>query len=112
MGRWALTRCGYSRVDIAAHRFHQVGDHRGHLNQLPDSPLAWFPKLATTHIDALVAACERRDVGVYSIARHARRPLRCGGLILGYGLVDERAIDVGARVLAGAYRKIANGPIA
>jgi GntR family transcriptional regulator/MocR family aminotransferase len=74
--------------------------------------VVWFPKLATRHIDALVAACAEREVGVYSIARHARRPLKCEGLILGYGLVDERAIDVGVRVLAGAYRKIANGPIA
>ena len=74
--------------------------------------VVWFPKLATRHIDALVAACAEREVGVYSIARHARRPLKCEGLILGYGLVDERAIDVGVRVLAAAYRKIANGPIA
>jgi GntR family transcriptional regulator / MocR family aminotransferase len=73
--------------------------------------VAWFPKLATTHIDALVAACQRRDVGVYSIARHARRPLKRGGLILGYGLVDERAIDAGVRVLAGAYRQVANGSV-
>jgi GntR family transcriptional regulator / MocR family aminotransferase len=68
--------------------------------------VAWFPKLATSHIDALVAACQRRDVGVYSIARHALRPLRRAGLILGYGLVDERATDRGVRILAAAYRKI------
>jgi GntR family transcriptional regulator / MocR family aminotransferase len=68
--------------------------------------VAWFPKLATSHIDALVAACQRRDVGVYSIARHALQPLRRAGLILGYGLVDERATDRGVRILAAAYRKI------
>jgi hypothetical protein len=50
-------------------------------------------------------------VGVYSIARHARRPLKRGGLILGYGLVDERAIDAGVRVLAAAYGQVANGSV-
>jgi GntR family transcriptional regulator / MocR family aminotransferase len=68
--------------------------------------VAWFPRLGPSHLDALVAACARRDVGVYPIARHALQPLGRAGLIMGYGLVDERAIDRGVRTLAAKYRKI------
>jgi GntR family transcriptional regulator / MocR family aminotransferase len=71
--------------------------------------VAWFPKLAPQAVDALAAACKERDVGVYSIARHAVRPLRRGGLILGYGLLDEAAIEAGVRGLAAAYRALIRG---
>ncbi len=68
--------------------------------------IAWLPGLASADVDALVRDCRERDVGVYSIARHAKRRLECGGLILGYGLVDERAIETGIRRLAAAYRSL------
>jgi GntR family transcriptional regulator/MocR family aminotransferase len=68
--------------------------------------VAWFPQLAKDDVDALVAACRRRDVGVDSIARHAMHPLARSGLILGYGLVDEKAIELGIGRLAAAYRSV------
>jgi GntR family transcriptional regulator/MocR family aminotransferase len=68
--------------------------------------VAWLPSLDPIDIDRLVAACADLDVGVYSIARHALKPLRTGGLILGYGLVDDAAIDEGVRRLAAAYERV------
>jgi GntR family transcriptional regulator/MocR family aminotransferase len=68
--------------------------------------VAWFPALGPRTIDRLVQACADLDVGVYSIARHAITPLESAGLILGYGLVDEGAIETGARKLADAYASI------
>jgi GntR family transcriptional regulator/MocR family aminotransferase len=68
--------------------------------------VAWFPKLSPAAIDMLVAGCQQRDIGVYSIAPHALRPLRRGGLILGYGLLDVPAIEEGIRGLAAAYRAL------
>jgi len=68
--------------------------------------VAWLPRLSTGEVDALVAACRERDVGVYPVSRYAKRRLRWGGLVLGYGLVDERAIEVGVRRLAAAYRQL------
>ncbi len=67
---------------------------------------AWLPALSARQIDALVAACADLDVGVYSIARHACRPMKTGGLILGYGLVDEQAIRIGVGRIASAYRRV------
>ena len=66
--------------------------------------VAWFPRLAPHAIDRLVAGCQQRGVGVYSIARHAVRPLERAGLILGYGLLDVPAIEEGLRAIAAAYR--------
>lgn len=68
--------------------------------------VAWFPHLTATEIDALVARCRQADVGVYSIAKHAVRPLARQGLILGYGLVDEQAIEAGVSAIASAYREV------
>jgi GntR family transcriptional regulator / MocR family aminotransferase len=62
--------------------------------------IAWFPRLDRAGIDRLAAACRARDVGVYPIAAHAVRRLKRQGLILGYGLVDEQAIEEGVRVIA------------
>jgi len=62
--------------------------------------IAWLPRLDRAGVDALAAACRARDVGVYPIARHAVRRLKRQGLILGYGLVNENAIEEGVRVLA------------
>ena len=71
--------------------------------------VAWFPRLGPGEIDALVAACRTRDIGVYSIARHSLRPMTRGGLILGYGLLDVPAIEEGVRGLAAAYRACITG---
>jgi len=91
--RTALTQYLGSEVEVA-------GDGAGmHL-------VAWFARLAPSEMDALVTACRRRDVGVSSIASHAVRPMARGGLILGYGMVDEEAIAVGVRRLAAAYRSV------
>jgi GntR family transcriptional regulator/MocR family aminotransferase len=68
--------------------------------------VAWFPSLGPRGIDRLVAACADLDVGVYSIARHAIRPMASAGLILGYGLVEEVDIEAGASRLAAAYSAI------
>jgi GntR family transcriptional regulator/MocR family aminotransferase len=68
--------------------------------------VAWFPKLRPDAIEPLVAACRERDIGVYSIARHALRPMRRAGLILGYGLLEEAAIETGVGGLAAAYRSL------
>lgn len=68
--------------------------------------VAWFPRLTPTDVDALIAACRERGVGVYSVTKHALRRLPHGGLILGYGLIDEATIDAGVRKLAAAYRRV------
>jgi GntR family transcriptional regulator/MocR family aminotransferase len=67
--------------------------------------IAWFPRRDPGAIDALVAACRARDIGVYSIARHGLRPMSRGGLILGYGLLDVSAIEEGVRGIAAAARE-------
>lgn len=95
--RLALTRAlrQYLGADVEV-----SGDQAGlHL-------VAWFPALTTADVDALILACRDRDVGVYSVARYAKRRLPYGGLVLGYGLVDEQAIETGVRRLAAAYRNL------
>lgn len=67
--------------------------------------VAWLPRLRTPALDALIARCADRGVGVYSVARHALRPLPRPGLILGYGMIDEQAIEAGVEILAEAYRR-------
>ncbi len=68
--------------------------------------VVWMPNLTHAQVDALVAACERRGIGVYSIARHALAPLRRAGVMLGYGLLDESQIQAGIRCLAAAYWEV------
>ena len=68
--------------------------------------VAWLPGLTPADIDALVHRCAKRSVGIYSIARHALGRLPCGGLLLGYGLVDEAAIETGVRTIAAVYREL------
>jgi GntR family transcriptional regulator/MocR family aminotransferase len=89
----ALHRCFGTNVDIA-------GDAMGlHI-------VAWLPHLSVGAIDTLVARCAERGVGVYSVARHAVRRLRRAGLIMGYGLTDETAIEAGVEILADAYQSL------
>ncbi|MEZ5287926.1 MAG: PLP-dependent aminotransferase family protein [Vicinamibacterales bacterium] len=68
--------------------------------------VAWLPTLPASAADELESACLARGVAVYSIARHALRPLRRAGIMLGYGLLDEDAIEEGVRVLAAAVKRI------
>jgi GntR family transcriptional regulator / MocR family aminotransferase len=68
--------------------------------------IAWLPRLARERLDALVDACRARGIGVYSLERHAIRPLTRQALILGYGLVSDAAIDEGIRGLADEYRTL------
>jgi GntR family transcriptional regulator / MocR family aminotransferase len=68
--------------------------------------VVWMPNLTHAHVEALVAACESRGIGVYSIARHALTPLRRAGVMLGYGLLDEGQIREGIRGLAAAYWEV------
>jgi GntR family transcriptional regulator / MocR family aminotransferase len=65
--------------------------------------VVWMPNLTQADVDALVSLCERRGIGVYSMARHALTPLRRPGVVLGYGLLDEAQIRKGIRGLAAAY---------
>ncbi len=69
--------------------------------------VVWLPREAAPHVNAIVADCRRRGVGLYSVAPLARRPLPRLGLILGYGIVDDRLIEDGVRVLAAAYQRAA-----
>ncbi len=64
--------------------------------------VAWFPGWTPTDVDAIVAACRALDVGLYSISRHALTPLPIGGLMLGYALLGEAAIEEGVKRLAAA----------
>jgi GntR family transcriptional regulator / MocR family aminotransferase len=68
--------------------------------------VVWMPNLTHAQVDALVAACERRGIGVYSIARHALAPLRRAGVMLGYGLLDESQVREGIRGLGAAYWEV------
>ena len=100
--RYAARRAAIAKalVDHLGDEVRIAGDAGGlHL-------VAWLPRLSAADVDALIDACEKRDVGVYSIARHAIAPLRCGGLVLGYGLVEEGVIETGVRRLAAAYRQL------
>lgn len=65
-----------------------------------------MPNLTHAQMEALVAACQRRGIGVYSIARHALGPLERPGVMLGYGLLDESQIREGIRGLAAAFREV------
>lgn len=68
--------------------------------------VVWLARLDAANVDRLVAACATRGVGVYAIGRHALRPLPRAGLIMGYGLTNERAIERGVRELAQEYRQL------
>jgi GntR family transcriptional regulator/MocR family aminotransferase len=100
--RYAARRAAIAKalVDQLGDEVRIAGDAGGlHL-------VAWLPRLSAADVDVLIDACEKRDVGVYSIARHAIAPLPCGGLLLGYGLVEEGVIETGVRRLASAYRQL------
>jgi GntR family transcriptional regulator / MocR family aminotransferase len=66
--------------------------------------VVWLPHLPVGEVDTLVARCAEQGVGVYSVARHAIRRLRRAGLMMGYGLTDERSIEQGVEILADAYQ--------
>lgn len=68
--------------------------------------VAWLPRLPTNALDTLIDRCAARGVGVYSIASHAIRRPRRSGLMLGYGLIDERAIERGIRTVAEEYHRL------
>jgi GntR family transcriptional regulator / MocR family aminotransferase len=68
--------------------------------------VVWLPHLPTDRVDDLVAACQARDVAVYSVARYAARPLRRPGLMLGYGLIDIDDIRRGIKRLSDAYAEV------
>jgi GntR family transcriptional regulator/MocR family aminotransferase len=68
--------------------------------------VVWMPNLTHAQVEALAAACERRGIGVYSIARHGLRPLERPGVMLGYGLLDESQIREGIRGLAAAFWEV------
>ena len=68
--------------------------------------VAWMPHLTHPDVETLVALCERRGIGVHSIARHALTPLRRAGVMLGYGLLDDDQIRTGIRGVAAAYREV------
>jgi DNA-binding transcriptional MocR family regulator len=68
--------------------------------------VAWFPQHTPSQIDALVTACRARDVGVYSLGRHALKPLQTGALMLGYGRLDSAAIEQGVRELGAAFKSL------
>jgi GntR family transcriptional regulator/MocR family aminotransferase len=68
--------------------------------------VAWLPRLPVKHLDTLVAMCATRDIGVYSLARHAVRRLPRCGLMLGYGLIEPDAIERGVRELADEYGRL------
>jgi GntR family transcriptional regulator/MocR family aminotransferase len=69
--------------------------------------VVWLPHLDAARTDDLLAACQARDVGVYSVGRYATLPLRRAGLLLGYGLIDDGVIEEGVARLAAAYGEIA-----
>jgi GntR family transcriptional regulator / MocR family aminotransferase len=87
----ALTRRLGTDVEISG---HAMGLHI----------VAWLPHLPVREVDTLVARCAEQGVGVYSVARHAVRRLRRAGLMMGYGLADERSIEQGVEILADAYQ--------
>jgi GntR family transcriptional regulator/MocR family aminotransferase len=68
--------------------------------------VVWLPALPASRVEALIATTRRKGVGVYSVAAHASRPLRHGGLLLGYGLTEPPQIEEGVRQLAAAYREV------
>lgn len=68
--------------------------------------VVWLPSCSSSQVDAIVERCRARGVGVYSMARHALRPLPMGALMLGYGLVDDAQIDGGARTLGAVARDV------
>jgi GntR family transcriptional regulator/MocR family aminotransferase len=87
----------------------EVGGHEAGLHVV-----VWLPDLPAERVDALIAACRERGVGVYSqgggLAVHSE--LRAGmaprraGLLLGYGLLDVDRIERGVEVLASAFRDV------
>ena len=68
--------------------------------------VAWLARLPTNDLETLIGRCAARGVGVYSIASHAIRRPRRSGLLLGYGLIDERAIEHGIRTVAEEYQRL------
>jgi GntR family transcriptional regulator/MocR family aminotransferase len=75
--------------------------------------VATLPNLPAERVDALVAACEARGVGIYAeekgIAVYASpraRRRRSARLLLGYSFLEIDRIEKGVRVLAAAYREI------
>ena len=78
--------------------------------------VVWLRTFGPDQADALVARCLERSVRLHSLGtgpvvffdRSAPRPAsRRAGLLLGYGIVDDRKIEQGVERLAAAYRQIA-----
>jgi GntR family transcriptional regulator / MocR family aminotransferase len=68
--------------------------------------VAWLPRLPANDLERLIGRCAARGVGVYSVASHAVRRARTAGLMLGYGLIGQQAIDRGIRIVAEEYRRL------
>jgi GntR family transcriptional regulator/MocR family aminotransferase len=68
--------------------------------------VAVLPALPPDRVEDVVIACRDRSVGVYPLARLAKRPPGRAALLLGYGLVDVVDIERGVRRLAEAYRHV------
>jgi GntR family transcriptional regulator/MocR family aminotransferase len=68
--------------------------------------IVWLPHLPIDRLGTLIAQCAERGVGIYSLAGHAVRTPTRSALILGYGLIDENAIERGVRQLAEVYRRL------
>ena len=60
--------------------------------------------LRADQIEPMVEACRSRGVGVYPLARHAKRARVGAAVVLGYGMVPLEQIDSGIRVLGESYR--------
>jgi GntR family transcriptional regulator/MocR family aminotransferase len=71
--------------------------------------VVWLPRLGRARVDALIGACARRQVGVYSVAPHSVALPARAGLLLGYGLVEPDLILTGIARLAEAYREVMRG---
>jgi GntR family transcriptional regulator/MocR family aminotransferase len=69
--------------------------------------VAWFPDLSPSAVNDLVGEARRHDVGVYPIAPYYLSAERArAGLLLGYTLIEERAIREGVRGLGAALERV------
>jgi GntR family transcriptional regulator/MocR family aminotransferase len=79
----------------------ELGPHAGGMHLV-----LWFPDMASSSLDLLVARAAERGVRVHSVAPYYRSPTPSPGLLLGYAGLTASQIRVAIGILADCLREL------